>query len=362
MHKQIRNIFDGDSYCAIFTRLIYKRLVSRTWFTYADVMEDATGKPLTCNLTDSENYGELKKAFMNIKAVIGKENIESNGNNRHRSFRYVGEVDDPLANMRQAKAIKNIRRYYEFCQDSAGFFPISWLDYFLEDSLDLIDIKRRKHKGIQFISTSIDRRLENIELLPYLYEAIRNRRVLSIVYKPFDMPRRAYTFHPHFLKEYNGRWNLFGLLEKGGKLIEGYNVPIDRIIGKPLFITGKEFIPAPEHFYEHYFDDIVGVTHPKDRTVWDIHIRAYKKYFFYLTKTKPIHNTQTVSVEWGQHKDGEYGEFVLHVELNNELIGRIMMMEGNLEVVGPPEVRNVFINEVARLAKMYDVYSMKKDK
>ena len=95
MRKQ--NIFDGDSYRAIFTGLIYKRLISRLWFTNADVMADAIGKPLICNVSDCDNYVELKKAFMTLRNLIGKENIESKGNNRDKSFRYIGEKDDPLA-------------------------------------------------------------------------------------------------------------------------------------------------------------------------------------------------------------------------------------------------------------------------
>ena len=54
MRKQ--NIFDGDSYRAIFTGLIYKRLISRLWFTNTNVMADAIGKPLTCNVSDCDNY------------------------------------------------------------------------------------------------------------------------------------------------------------------------------------------------------------------------------------------------------------------------------------------------------------------
>ena len=69
MRKQ--NIFDGDSYRAIFTGLIYKRLISRLWFTNADVMADAIGKPLICNVSDCDNYVELKKAFMTLRKRLG---------------------------------------------------------------------------------------------------------------------------------------------------------------------------------------------------------------------------------------------------------------------------------------------------
>ena len=200
---------------------------------------------------------------MTLRNLIGKENIETKGNNRDKCFRYIGKQDDPLADMRQAKAINDIRRYYEFCQDSAGFFPTSWLDYFLKDSLDLLDIKRRRRKGEQIISTSVDRQLKNIDMLPYLYEAIRNHRVLAVRYKPFDEEEMTLTFHPHFLKEYNGRWHLLGHA-KGKTPEEGFNLAIDRITETPKIVMEEEYVLAPDHFYELYFDNLVGVTHKDD--------------------------------------------------------------------------------------------------
>ena len=34
--------------------------------------------------------------------------------------------------------------------------------------------------------------------------------VLEIDYKPYDEEEVTLMFHPHYLKEYNGRWHLFG--------------------------------------------------------------------------------------------------------------------------------------------------------
>lgn len=347
-----KNIFDGDSYRAIFTGLIYKRLISRSWFTNTDVMTDAIGKPLTCNVSDCDKYVELKKAFMALRKVIGEDNIETRGNNRDKCFRYIGEDGDPLADMRKAKAIKNFKRYYEFCQDSAGFFPTSWLDYFLKDSLDLLDIKQRRRKGEQIISTSIDRQLKNIDLLPYIYEAIRNHRVLSVRYKPYDEQEMELVFHPHFMKEFNGRWHILGHAE-GKSPEEGFNLAIDRIVDVPQVMEKKQYIAAPEHFYERFFEDLVGVTHKEVSSAKDVHVRAYTNYIFNITDTKPIHKSQYVSIPYGKHKDGEYGEFVVHVEINNEFIGRILMMGDKLEIVTPTEAREIFKDRVVDLAKRY---------
>ena len=357
MPESSRNLFAGDSYRAIFTVLTYRFLVSHKWVTYADVMAEAiTPRKLTCSVTCCENYGELKKAFMDVRNAIrnveGDDSIEEQGNNRNKRFRYVGKNDDPLRDMRNAKAIKDIRKYYEFCQNSAGFFPKSWLEYFLKDSMDLLEMKKRKQKGEQIIGSSLDRQLKNIDMLPYLYEAIRSHTVLAILYRPFDEEEMNLVFHPHFIKEFNGRWHLLGHAE-GKTPSNAFNLPLDRIVGDPQALDSKEYIPAPEHFYEHYFDGILGTTHWDNEEVHNIHIRAYTNYMFHIIDTKPIHDTQEIVKPYGKYDDGEYGEFVVRVELNNEFIGRILQMGDGLEVVAPKEIRLRFKERVDKLATRY---------
>ena len=101
--RQVKgNIFNGDSYKAIFARAIYKRLMSREWVTFADIMSDCLEKPCE-NPSKEEHYGELKKAFGKIKQLItekvGEGSIEVEGNNRNQRFRYKGNIDDPLSDL-----------------------------------------------------------------------------------------------------------------------------------------------------------------------------------------------------------------------------------------------------------------------
>lgn len=356
------NIFDGDSYYALFAQVTYKRLMSREWVTYADIMADYLGlkssKDLSCNVSNCDNYGELKKAFRDVRKIIcekvGQECIEEDGNNRNKRFRYIGFDKDPLADMRNAKVISDLRQYWQFCQDSAGFFPSSWLEYFFKDSKDLLDIKTKRKKGEQVLSASVDRDLTNIELLPFLYEAIVHKQVLSIAYKPYDKQERTLTFHPHFLKEFNGRWHLLGHAE-GLNPETGYDIAIDRICSRPHELYDKEYKSAPMGFYEMFFRDIVGFSHSVSGSVQPVYIRAHTHYMFKLTETKKIHESQTLSIPFGEHKDGVYGEFVLNVEVNNEFIGRILQMGDGLEVIAPKEVRDVFKKRISNMAKRYGI-------
>ena len=312
-----------------------------------------SAKDLPCSISKCDHVKELTKVFCEIRKIIGEEHFEIEGNNKNKRFRYIGEDNDPLADMRNAKVINNLRQYWKFCQDSAGFFPKSWLEFFFKDCQDLLEMRARKQKGEQVISASLDRILTNIEYLPMLYEAIVNKQVLEIDYKPFGGEQETLIFHPHYLKEHNGRWHLFGHAE-GHSPENGYNIPLDRIQTRPREKSKIEYIPAPSMFYERFFRDIVGVSHTKDTTKYDIVLRAHTYYIYKLTETKPIHQSQSISTPWGNHEDGTYGEFSLEVEVNNEFFGRILQMGAGLEVVAPEEVRNEFKKRVIEMAILYE--------
>lgn len=356
---QRKNLFDGESYKAEFAIITYRWLISRRWVSYADIMAERLGcsiRELPANLSNCDGYGELKKTVGIVKKAIcekvGNDCFEEDGNNRNKRFRYIGKDNDPLADMRNAKVINNLRQYWKFCQDSAGFFPKSWLEYFFKDCQDLLDMKAKRQKGEQVISASIDRILTNIEYLPSLYEAITNKKVQEIDYKPFDEEVVTLMFHPHYLKEYNGRWHLFGHAD--GKEPEfGYNIALDRIQSKPRERSKIEYLPAPKHFYDNFFKDIVGTSHEADAVVKSIIVRARTNYMFNLIKTKPIHGSQVVVKPFGKHDDGEYGEFELTIEVNNEFMGRVLQMGDGLEVMSPPEVRERFAERVKNMMNLY---------
>ena len=355
------NPFDGKGEHARFAWALYKRLKSREWFSLTDVMADRLGLKsawdLPCSVSKCDNYGELKKASMHVLAILrkkaGESCIENHGNNRGQRIRYIGDEDDPLVDLCNSSAIKDIQTYAQFCEDSAGFFPRSWLDYFFEDTLDLLQITRRKKNGEQMISSSVDRELHNIHLLPILYEAIRDKRVLRIQYKPYEEESVSMVFHPHLLKEHNGRWFLFG--HAVGREPEfGYNLALDRIETEPeIMPVSEKYLPAPKGFYASYFENIVGVSHKKDQQVELIILRANNRSMFRLTETKKIHKSQKTIKPFGQYEDGEYGEFSLYVEPNNEFMGRIFHMSDGLVVVSPPNVRDMFRQRISKMADLY---------
>lgn len=355
-----QNIFEGDSVKAQFSIITYRRLMSRRWVSFADIMADFLGKKsaqdLACNLSNCDNYSDLKKAVLQLRRELevraGDNVVEMQGNNRNRKFRYIGEVDDPLSDLQNERYIEDFKKYLQFCLDSAGFFPQCWLEYFFYGSRNLIDMKENKQQGRQFITASLNCNSRNIEHLPYLYDFIKNKQVISFDYKPYDEEIQHLIFHPHYLKEYNGRWHLYGHAE--GRIPEvGYDIALDRIESKIREVRKIQYISPSKLYYENYFDKRVGVSRREDDTFVRIRVRAYSNNVFKLLETKRLHKSQTTVSSFEEHEDGKYGEFVLELAPNIEFIAQVLQMGPDLEVMEPKSLRDELAYKTKKMADLY---------
>ena len=340
-----KNIFGGYGLRAQFVNLIYQELMKRECVTLADILclhygrEKNYYEKKTCS--SEIGYGELKKAFPEVIRAIEKVcpgSVVDNGKTgKGKSFRYIGKNDDPLAEERKAVVQKSLEDYVTFCKASAGIMPSSWFSSFFENTQLLLDTNRESKEGTASISSSLEQNLTNIHLLPTFYKAITDRQVLKFSYQRFGQESFELTFHPQFLKEYNGRWFVFG--DANREPFKAYNVPLDRIIGEVTIAEGIDYIPAPKGFYQQFFKNIIGVTHEKDAKVETVVIRTKTEYQHGLMLTKKLHESQIETLPYGEH-DGEwYGEIQLAIEPNRELRGRILMYGEGLEVMNPQSLR-----------------------
>lgn len=340
-----KNIFAGFGLRTEFVNRIYNELMKRNFLTYADVLATYYGRPqgyydkISCN--SEVGYGELKKAFPEVlKALRSYDSdcIEDNGKvGKGRAYRYIGKKDDPLSEERKAVVQKSLEDYVAFFKASAGIMPTSWFSSFFENTQLLLETNREEESGDGLIRSSLEQNLTNIPLLPVFYKAITDRQVLQFSYQRFGQDPFILTFHPQYLKEYNGRWFVFG--EADREPYQAYNVPLDRIIGEVSEINDVEYIPAPKGFYQEFFKNIIGVTHEKGAKVEEVIIRTKTEYQHGLLLTKPLHHSQKETLPFGEHNGQWYGEVCLTIEPNRELKGRILQYGENLEVISPLSLR-----------------------
>ena len=354
-----KNIFAGFGARSEFVNLIYRELMKRDFISYADILALYFKRPkgyydkIACN--SETGYGELRKAFPEVIKALKKtypDCIEDNGKKgKGKSYRYKGKDDDPLADERHAIEQKRLEDYVAFCKASAGILPSCWFSSYFENTQLLLDTNREAESGISHIRSSLEQNLTNIDLLPVFNKAITNKKVLSFFYQRFGQEPFELTFHPQFLKEYNGRWFVFGDADR--EPYQAYNVPLDRIVGELIEVNDVEYIPAPKGFYQEFFKDIIGVTHEKGAKVEKVVIRTKTEYQHGLLLTKPLHHSQKETLPFGEHEDGCYGEVTLTIEPNRELRGRILMYGGGLEVMSPLALREQIEDIIKQQAELY---------
>lgn len=340
-----KNIFGGQSARALFAHYVYEELRKREFVSLVDVLciyykRDKSYYDLHTYSSDKA-YIQLKKAFPEVVKALEKVDpgcvIDNGKTGKGKAYRYVGKDDDPLAAERQAIVQKSIEDYVDFCKASAGIMPASWFSSFFENTQLLLDTERESEDGNALIRSSLEQNLTNIHLLPVFYKAITDHQVLRFSYQRFGQEPFELTFHPQFLKEYNGRWFVFGEAER--EPYQAYNVPLDRIVGELIEVNDVEYISAPKGFYQEFFNNIIGVTREKDAKVEQVVIRTKTEYQHGLILTKPLHHSQKETLPFSAHEDGCYGEVTLTIEPNRELRGKILAYGQYLEVMEPMSLR-----------------------
>lgn len=354
-----KNIFAGFGARSEFVNLIYSELMKREFVSYADILAIYCKRPKgyyekkACN--SEPGYGELKKAFPEVLKALEKTFpgcIEDNGQCKGKAYRYKGQSDDPLSDERKAVVQKSVEDYVAFCKASAGIMPASWFSAFFENTQLLLDTNREAKDGDMRISSSMEQNLTNIHLLPIFFKAISDKQVLYFDYQPFGQEVFTLTFHPQFLKEFNGRWFVFG--EADREPYQAYNVPLDRIVGEVSEVNNVEYIPSPKGFYQEFFKNIIGVTHEKGAKVEEVVIHTKSEYQHGLLLTKPLHHSQKETLPFAEHNGQWYGEVCLTIEPNRELRGRILLYGENLEVISPQSLREQIKESVYKQISQYD--------
>lgn len=340
-----KNIFyNSESYVSLFVISVYNHLMTRQFVSYADILASFHHKDVsyydTHTLGKEDQYADLKKAFPIVLNELQSKIpgcIVNNGKKKGVAYKYVGKDDDPLSDDKKYYKQKTLEEYVKFCKDSIGMLPPVWFSSFFDETVFLGDAKKEIESGSIHIGSGMEQNLKNIDLLPVFNNSIESHKSVNFVYRPYEKEPYSITLHPHYLKEYNGRWFILGRID-GSSSVD--ILAIDRIQGKVTENENVEYVPAEKGFYQKYFKNIIGVTHETGAVLEHIIIRTHSKYQHGLLLTKPIHNSQQEIAPFEDHEGKQYGEISIDVEPNRELLGKILAFGQYLEIVSPISLRN----------------------
>lgn len=216
------------------------------------------------------------------------------------------------------------------------FKGMPWIEEFHSILEDKFHLKGNKS---DVIGLEQNRYLKGIEHLPVLFNYIVNERVLVIKYESFRKSKKEYVLHPYYLKQYNNRWFLFGFTEMYGIT----NLALDRIAD--IIPSNEVYIKNKEINFDEYFDDVIGVTIPKDTEPQIVRLRFSDNRFPYVT-SKPLHPSQKIV-------DLKSGLIELFVVPNRELVSLLLSFGNDVEVVENDELRKVLAENIRNMYEKY---------
>ena len=180
-----------------------------------------------------------------------------------------------------------------------------------------------------------------------IIDAAFNHQALDVVYRTYkeDSRERLQTVHPYYVRQYNNRWFLLALDEEHRYISI---LALDRILSLQVN-ESVPFVKNTDIDFSHYFDDVMGVTIPKDEVKKEcIILRFTKKQFPYVV-SKPLHHSQQIL-------DEDECTLCIEVRPTYELQGQILSFGSDVEVLSPDsyreEIRGILENTLNKYLAM----------
>lgn len=333
-------------YIELIDRMLREK---RDYISTVDVLkrfQEEYNPKISLKASKNKTFDHAKGRIRKCLQAQGLDFDEQMIDGKFKEFKYPENVpEDLLSPLRKKTRKLRQKTLTDLIQKSQGLFPASWLAKFQLQAEEEINGSSTS----PIIAFDSNEQLWNLDLLPTFYHAIRDKQVLKFTYAPYAKPERTFIFHPHYLKEYNSRWFVFGLAIEGeGKQYPSNNCALDRIVSEIEKVEKVKYIPSSVD-YSTYFDDIVGVTRLKGYQKEIIEIEAKDLYTYMRILTKRLHKNQKVLQTWNEQS--KTGRFSIEVIPNPELLGLLMSFEGHVEILG--NYRTKYIEEVNNMYNLY---------
>lgn len=187
--------------------------------------------------------------------------------------------------------------------------------------------------------------LRGLNLLPDIIDAATSHQAVRITYRNYKNCDEEYTVvvHPWYIKQYNNRWFLMAYDAEADRIS---NYALDRIQN---FNVEEDvaYIPNKEVDFEHYFDDVFGVTiPPSDVEKIRVLLQFSKKQYPYIV-SKPLHHSQEIV-------DAENRILAVKVRPTYEFTQLILSFGFDVKVLGPEPFKQEILANLRRNLQNYD--------
>lgn len=221
-----------------------------------------------------------------------------------------------------------------------GMPQFEWVEEMLLRLQSSFHLTGNEEKIIEFEQNPY---LRGLEYLSILFDAILYKQSLVIEYKGFKQAKMdSFIFHAYYLKSYNNRWFVFGRKENFENLT---NLALDRIVS--ISSCKSKFKPNEQVNFDFYFEDVIGVSIPKDACPKKILLEVNNNYWPYI-ESKPLHGSQKI-------KEIKVNSVIieLYVLLNYELKMLLFSLGENIKVHKPEILAQEIVERASKLIKVY---------
>lgn len=279
-------------------------------------------------------HGAIRRYSLIIE-IIAKKNYPSFAMIKQFLFEHGFELSDrtiqrDIEQIRYDFGIEitfdnNARGYYideENSMSTEGF--IRFLE--IAGTADLLSETLMDSKGaLAYIEFEAAGALKGLKYLRELLMALKNNRMISFVYNRFDSEEaRTYQLQPYFLKEYQSRWYIIGMV-KG--LNEFRTFGIDRFVS--LQLLEQTFRPKTLEVPKQLFQHTIGLTYSATNQIEEVEL-SFTPFQGNYIKTLPWHHSQKIITD----NDKEL-RISLRLIPNFELKQKILMHGESVQVIKP---------------------------
>ena len=209
-----------------------------------------------------------------------------------------------------------------------GILNCGWVDEIISNLEWRFNLKHQEERIIGFDQNP---QLRGLEFLSPILHATLQKQVLQVVYCGYKKGacEQVLQVHPYYVKQYNNRWFLFAREEEERQIC---NLALDRIRSVEV-CHDLTFIPNLEIDFDHYFDDVIGVTVPDAEKIHLV-LQLKSTQFAYVS-AKPLHASQRIV-------DLERQMVSIDVKPNYELDYHLLALCPDIKVLAPESYRNHF--------------------
>ncbi|QZT37622.1 WYL domain-containing protein [Halosquirtibacter xylanolyticus] len=220
-----------------------------------------------------------------------------------------------------------------------GMPQLDWVEDILERLQSNYDLPTDLKTVIDFESNPY---LKGLEHISPLYHAIREERPVEISYQGFTMDTpQVSLFHPHYLKQYNNRWFVFGNIDKQPDFT---NYALDRI--HEIKENDTPYTPS-SHDYHELFEDTIGVSIPRNSEPEKVVLFIDRSQWPYI-KNKPLHGSQKIV------EKGDLGVTIsLELYLNFELEALLLSQSHSITVLSPISLKENIKTKIEKAISNY---------